>query len=71
MVKLIKILIIFYFSGVSIANEIVNQIVINGNQRISDETVKIYGDIKLKKNINENEINKILRIFTQQIFLKM
>ena len=62
MVKLIKILIIFFtFSGVSIANEIVNQIVINGNQRISDETVKIYGDIKLKKNINENEINKILK----------
>ncbi len=62
MAKIIKILIIFFiFSGLSSANETVNQIIINGNQRISDETIKIYGDIELKKNINENEINKILK----------
>ena len=62
MTRIIKVLIIFFiFSGVSIANEAVNKIIINGNQRISDETIKIYGEIDLKKNINENEVNKILK----------
>ena len=62
MTRIIKVLIIFFiFSGVSIANEAVNKIIINGNQRISDETIKIYGEIDLKKNINENEFNKILK----------
>ncbi len=62
MIRIIKVLIIFFtISGTSIANETVSKIVINGNQRISDETIKIYGEIDLKKNINENEINKILK----------
>ncbi len=62
MTKILKVLIIFFIiSGSSRANETVNQIIINGNQRISDETIKIYGDIELKKNINENEINRILK----------
>ena len=62
MTRIIKVLIIFFiFSGISIANETVNKIIINGNQRISDETIKIYGEIDLKKNINENEVNKILK----------
>ena len=62
MTRIIKVLIIFFiFSGVSIANETVSKIIINGNQRISDETIKIYGEIDLKKNINENEINNILK----------
>ncbi len=62
MTRIIKVLIIFFiFSGISIANETVNKIIINGNQRISEETIKIYGEIDLKKNINENEVNKILK----------
>ena len=59
MAKIIKVLIIFFIiSGLSHANETVNQVIINGNQRISD---KIYGVIELKKNINENKINEILK----------
>jgi outer membrane protein insertion porin family len=62
MTKIIKVLIVFFIiSGAGNANEKMNKIVIDGNQRISDETIKIYGEIDLKKNINENEINKILK----------
>ena len=43
------------------ANEIINKIVINGNQRISDETIKIYGEIDKNKKINENGINQIIK----------
>ena len=31
------------------------KIVIEGNERISKETILVYGDIKLDKNINELE----------------
>ena len=70
MTKIIKVLIIFFIiSGSSSANETINQIIINGNQRISDETIKIYAGIELKKNINENEINKILKnLYTTNFF---
>ena len=61
MTRIIKVLIIFFiFSGVSIANEAVNKIIINGNQRISDETIKIYGEIDLKNRV----------IFTKNDLLK-
>ena len=38
-----------------------NKIIIEGNNRVSDETIKVYGNINLDKNINEPEINKILK----------
>lgn len=38
-----------------------NKIIIEGNNRVSDETIKVYGNINLDKNINEAEINKILK----------
>ena len=41
--------------------EIVNNTVINGNKRISDETIILYGDIKLKKDYSEADINKVIR----------
>ena len=40
--------------------EIVDKIIIEGNKRISEETIKIYGDIELNKDYSENDLNKIL-----------
>ena len=40
------ILIFLVISNVSLA-EIIKDIKINGNERISDETVKVYGDIQI------------------------
>ncbi len=40
--------------------ETVNKIIINGNKRISEETIKVYGEINLNEKIDEIKINKIL-----------
>ena len=39
---------------------IITEIKIEGNERVSDETIRVYGEIKLKENVDENKINKIL-----------
>ena len=62
MLRIIKIFFILLLTISSVkANEIINKIVINGNQRISDETIKIYGEIDKNKKINENGINQIIK----------
>jgi len=66
--------IIFFISmlvfSVNVSNaEIVTSIQINGNQRVSDETIKIYGNIKLNKDYNESDLNKILNnLFSTNFF---
>jgi len=52
-------LLLFLFFSVSQA-EIVKELVINGNKRVSDETIKIYGEIEVNKNLAEKDTNKIL-----------
>ena len=49
------------FILISSANaEVLKKIQINGNKRISDETIKIYGEVELNKNFTESELNKVL-----------
>ena len=55
---IIFITIFFYYSS-SLA-EIIKKIEISGNSRVSDETVMIYGDIKINENYTEQDLNKIL-----------
>ncbi len=40
--------------------EVINKIIIDGNKRVSDETIKVYGEIKIDQNVSEAEINNIL-----------
>ena len=49
---------LLYFSAVKA--EVVENIIIEGNKRISDETIKIYGEVELNKNFNESDLNKVL-----------
>ena len=51
---------IFVLFSFSLNSEIVEKIEINGNKRISAETIKIYGDIQIKKDYSESDLNKIL-----------
>ncbi len=60
MKKISLIILLFTFFITALNAEIVSKIEINGNQRISDETIKIYGKINIGKDISENEINGIL-----------
>jgi len=55
-------LIIFYFFFFSLLNaEVINEIKITGNKRISEETIKIYGNIETKKNYTERDVDVILK----------
>ena len=58
--KILKILIAFSIFASSVSAEIVSKIEINGNKRISDETIKVYGEIELNKDLTESDLNKIL-----------
>ena len=63
MLKKITSIILFTFLLISASKaEMVSKIVIEGNKRISDETVKVYGDIQLNKDLSEGDVNKIINI---------
>ena len=51
----------FYYFYHSINAEIVNKVLVNNNDRISDETIITYGEIEIGKNYNENDLNEILK----------
>jgi len=54
----------------SLNSEIIKSIEIKGNKRVSNETVKIYGDIKLNQDYSESDINKILSNLYSTNFFK-
>ena len=61
MIKKIIAIVLFTSCVFSISNaEIVKQIIIKGNKRISDETIKVYGDIKLNKDLSESNVNEVI-----------
>ena len=52
-------IILFTFSF-SLKAEIIDKIVINGNKRISEQTIILYGKIKIKDDLNEQKVNDII-----------
>lgn len=50
-----------FFLFTNIKAEIVKNFKISGNERVSNETIKIYGKLELNKNYNENDLNNVLR----------
>ncbi len=65
-----KFLFIFFFIFFNYANaELANELVIEGNKRISAETIKVYGDIKLKSDYSSNDIDEILeKLYSTNFF---
>ena len=59
--KIITIVLFLLFSTFSLNAEIVRNLKIIGNERVSDETIKVYGDIELGKNYKESDLNNILQ----------
>ena len=70
MLRFIFITLFSFFYLSSIQAEVVKNIQIDGNKRISDETVKIYGGIKLNKDYSESDLNKILNNLYSTNFFK-
>ena len=52
---------IVFFNFTLLRAEIIKNIEILGNQRVSDETIKVYGEIEVNKNYNESDLNNILQ----------
>ena len=51
-------------------SEIVNKIQINGNERIPSETIEMFSNINIGDNINDNELNQILKNIYDSTFFK-
>ncbi len=58
-----RILILLYFILFTnyLSAEIIKKIDITGNNRVSDETVKVYGDISINQNVDQIKINEIIK----------
>ena len=62
MIKYLLIVLTYlFFSLNSFAAEKIKEVIINGNERISDDTIKIFSELNTIKNFNENEINNITK----------
>ena len=65
---IINILHLFLFFNVSSA-EIVNKIIINGNDRVSDETIIVFSAVKLGDTIDAEKLNQIVnRLYDSNFF---
>ena len=57
-----KYLIVFFLLSTGFAKaEIVNKLVVEGNKKISQETIAVYGDIELNKDYSRADTNEILK----------
>ena len=72
--KYIKILTIFLFLSFinvnKVLSETISKIEINGNDRISDETIELFSEVSVNDNINKNIINDILKNLYKTNFFK-
>ena len=72
--KLIKfnlyIICIFLISIKSFAAEIIKKIEINGNDRVSDETIKMFSSVDVNQKLSSSDINNILKLIYDSNFFK-
>ena len=61
---------IVFFNFTLLRAEIIKNIEILGNQRVSDETIKVYGEIEVNKNYNESDLNNILQNLNETNFFE-
>ena len=54
-------LFLFFLLTYNSNSEIIEEIKILGNDRISKKTIILFGDIELKKNYDDQKLNKILK----------
>jgi len=56
-----KSLLIFLITIFSSNAEIINEIKVDGNKRVSSETVKVFSEVVLNKDLNQNDLNEVLK----------
>tara|TARA_B100000575_G_scaffold294430_1_gene310298 strand:+ start:2333 stop:4573 length:2241 start_codon:yes stop_codon:yes gene_type:complete len=58
--KFITKLVLVYFIFFNLNAAVINEIKIVGNERVSAETIKVYGGIRLNENLDDKKLNEIL-----------
>ena len=69
--KKISILIISFLILLNnvVSAEVVKEINVEGNQRISNETIKMFADVSINDDLNEKDLNEILkRLYNTNFF---
>ena len=67
--KIIIFLVFLSFFTSSLRAEIVSKILVKGNNRITLETIKVYGDIEIGKNYTESDLNITLnKLYETEFF---
>ncbi len=61
MVKLISSIIVLFFLILPVNSEVIKEIKVINNDRISKETIQIFSNIKVGENYDQNDLNKILK----------
>ena len=60
MKKFLIILYLYLFANI-LSAEVIKKIEITGNERVSDETVKVYGGVSINQDIDNLKINEIIK----------
>jgi len=60
----------FFINTYSVRSEIVNKIEIIGNERISDDTVKLFSQVSLDDDLSKDDLNTILKNLYETNFFK-
>ena len=68
--QLISIILFTFFIILNVNSEIVRKIEISGNERISSETIKLFANVELSENINNKDLNDILKNLYDTNFFK-
>ena len=68
MLKIYSLLFFFFFFNLSA--EIIQKIEVEGNSRISEETIKVYGEITVGKDYSSFDVNEILKNLYNTNFFK-
>tara|TARA_B100001059_G_C17830577_1_gene584388 strand:+ start:1621 stop:3855 length:2235 start_codon:yes stop_codon:yes gene_type:complete len=52
--------------------EVIKKIIIEGNNRISEETIKVYGEININEDYSETQVNQIInKLYSTNFFKKI
>ena len=54
-------ILIFHTLSLKSYSEVVNKVTVDGNQRITLETIVIFGDIKIGENYESSDINSLIK----------
>ena len=66
-----KSLLILLIITISANSEVIKEIKVNGNKRVSSETIKIFTEVKVNKNLNINQLNDVLKkLYSTNFFSK-